>query len=263
MYSFDRRVFCPFLSNISPLLCRSSTFRTKMATTYDTKLSMKLLIDTKAGKVLFAEADKDCVDFLFHILSLPTGTVISLLKEKGMSGSLPNLYESVENLKDTYIQPNQCKDILLKPKSSVGISPVPFLLLDGDVTTREKTFYGCSYTSSHSTVSDDPTALCTSCNYTMSRKLVYAAPQVAGGAVEAKGGFVKDAVTYMVEDDLVVKPMSTISCIALLNKFNVRDVGVLEEKVVSFGIEEALELLKASFESKTVLTSVFMSRCEK
>ncbi|XP_004241581.1 uncharacterized protein [Solanum lycopersicum] len=236
-----------------------------MATTCDTKLSMKLLIDTKAGKVLFAEADKDCVDFLFHILSLPAGTVISLLKEKGMSGSLPNLYESVENLKDTYIQSNQCKDILLKPKSSVGISPVPFLLLDGHVTTREKTFYGCSYSSSHLTVSDDPTALCTICNHTMSDKLVYAAPRVAGGAVEAKGkgGFVKDVVTYMVADDLVVKPMSTISCIALLNKFNVRDVGVLEEEVVSFGVEEALELLKASLESKTVLTSVFMSRREK
>ncbi|KAL3335546.1 hypothetical protein AABB24_031660 [Solanum stoloniferum] len=216
-----------------------------MATTCDTKLSMKLLIDTKAGKVLFAEADKDCVDFLFHILSLPIGTVISLLKEKGMSGSLPNLYESVENLKDTYIQPNQCKDILLKPKSSVGISPVPFLLLDGDVTTREKTLTFSVY--------DDPT-------FSLSRKLVPTAPQVAGGGVETKRGFVKDAVTYMVADDLVVKPMSTISCIALLNTFNVRDVGVLEEEVVSFGVEEALPLLKASFESKTVLTSVFMSR---
>ncbi|KAM3307874.1 hypothetical protein P3S67_009618 [Capsicum chacoense] len=97
-----------------------------MTTTSDTKLSMKLLIDTNAGKLLFAEAEKDCVDFLFQILSLPAGTVIRLLKEKGMCGSLPNLYESVENLKDTYIQSNQCKDILLKPKSSVGISSVPF-----------------------------------------------------------------------------------------------------------------------------------------
>lgn len=231
-----------------------------MTTTTDTKLSMKLLIDTKAGKVLFAEAEKDCVDFLFHILSLPAGTIISLLKEKGMSGSLTNLYESVENLKDTYIQPNQCKDILLKPKSSVGISSVPFLLLSGDVPTREKTFYGCPNSSSHPSVSDDPSTLCTSCRCRMTRKLDYVAPAGASGAVEATGGFVKDVVTYMVADDLVVKPMSTISCIALLNKFNVSDVGVLEEKVVSFGMEEALELLKVSFESKTVLTNVFMSR---
>lgn len=230
-----------------------------MTTTSDTKLSMKLLIDTKAGKVLFAEVEKDCVDFLFHILTLPAGAVIGLLREKGMSGSWPNLYESVENLKDTYIQSNQCKDILLKPKSSVGISSVPFLLLNG-VPTYEKAFYGCSNSISHSTVSDDPNAICISCGRSMSRKLTYVAPPVANGAVEATGGFVKDVVTYMVTDDLVVKPMSTISCISLLNKFNVRDVGVLEEEVVSFGMEKALELLKASFESKAVLTSVFMKR---
>ncbi|KAM3232527.1 hypothetical protein P3L10_017886 [Capsicum annuum] len=174
-----------------------------MTTTSDTKLSMKLLIDTNAGKLLFAEAEKDCVDFLFQILSLPTGTVIRLLKEKGMCGSLPNLYE---------------------------------------------------------TVSNDLNAKCISCQCLISRKLMYVAPPVASGsAVPATKGFVKDVVTYMVTDDLVVKPMSTISCIALLNKFNVKDVGVLEELVVSFGMEEALELLKASLESKSVLTSVFRS----
>ncbi|KAM3374726.1 hypothetical protein P3S68_013440 [Capsicum galapagoense] len=97
----------------------------------------------------------------------------------------------------------------------------------------------------------------------MSRRLTYVAPPTAVGAVAAAGGFVKDVVTYMVMDDLVVKPMSTISSITLLNKFNVKDVGVLKEKVVNFGMGEALKLLKASFESKTVLTSVFMSNAKK
>ncbi|KAI9156679.1 hypothetical protein LWI28_010487 [Acer negundo] len=48
------------------------------------------------------------------------------------------------------------------------------------------------------------------------------------GAV-AEGGFVKGVVTYMVMDDLEVKPVSTITSITMLNKFNVKDVGVLEE----------------------------------
>ena len=48
-------------------------------------------------------------------------------------------------------------------------------------------------------------------------------------------------VTYMVMDDLVVKPMSTISCVTLLNRFNVKDVGVLEEKVVDLGIDEVCQ----------------------
>ncbi|PHU15597.1 hypothetical protein BC332_16802 [Capsicum chinense] len=62
----------------------------------------------------------------------------------------------------------------------------------------------------------------------------------------------------MVLDDLVVKPMSTISSITLLNEFCVKDVGVLKEKVVALGMDEALKMLKTSLESKNVLTSVFM-----
>ncbi|MBA0665280.1 hypothetical protein Goklo_005162, partial [Gossypium klotzschianum] len=46
----------------------------------------------------------------------------------------------------------------------------------------------------------------------------------------------------------------------MLNKFNVTDVGALREKVVDLGMNEALRLLKASLESKTVLTSVFLGK---
>jgi hydroxymethylpyrimidine/phosphomethylpyrimidine kinase len=42
----------------------------------------------------------------------------------------------------------------------------------------------------------------------------------------------------MVMDDLVVQPMSTISSITLLNKFNIKEVGSLQEKVVEMGMDE-------------------------
>ncbi|PHT79645.1 hypothetical protein T459_17697 [Capsicum annuum] len=182
----------------------------------DSKLSLKLLIDPKAKKVLFAETEKDCVDFLFHILSLPVSTVIRLLKTKGMNyGCLPNLYESVENLHDTYIQSNQGKDILLKPKTPVGIYSVPFLALN-DVPAQ-KTIYGCV--------------------------------KMKEAVASTGTGFVKEAVKYMVMDDLVVEPISVVSSITALNKY--------------FNVKDALKLLKASFESKTVLTSVFMSNAKR
>ncbi|KAF2294559.1 hypothetical protein GH714_012589 [Hevea brasiliensis] len=59
-------------------------------------------------------------------------------------------------------------------------------------------------------------------------------------------------------DDLSVSIMSMITGVALLNKFNVKDFGVLEEKVVEFGIDQGVELLKASLQSKAALTSVFL-----
>ncbi|KAL3620099.1 hypothetical protein CASFOL_035011 [Castilleja foliolosa] len=88
--------------------------------TSKSKVSLKLLIDTKGKRVLFAEAGKEFVDFLIHILSLPVGTVINLLKKQELDGSLAHLYESIENLSDSYLQPNQTKDNLLKPVSSVS-----------------------------------------------------------------------------------------------------------------------------------------------
>ncbi|KAJ0897258.1 hypothetical protein HanRHA438_Chr08g0343651 [Helianthus annuus] len=73
-----------------------------------------------------------------------------------------------------------------------------------------------------------------------------------------KRGYVKEVVTYMVMDDLVVNPMSTISAITLINKFGVKDLSQLEEKTVSFGKDEGLKLLEASLKTNKVLTTVFM-----
>ncbi|KAH6814665.1 hypothetical protein C2S51_023683 [Perilla frutescens var. frutescens] len=214
----------------------------------ETKVSMKLLIDTKTKRVLFAEAGKDCVDFLFNILSLPVATIIRLLQAQGMEGSLPNLYRSLENLNDTYIQPNRSKDTFLKPATS---SSVPLLALtDAPIG---KNFYRCY---SHAYVSDSSTAVCPSCRQSMTTSMAYVAPPAVQGAAVGVG-IVKEVVTYMVMDDLVVKPMSTISSITLLNKFSVKDVGALEEKVVNLGMNEAIKMLKTSLQSKKVLTDVF------
>lgn len=47
----------------------------------------------------------------------------------------------------------------------------------------------------------------------------------------------------MIMDDLTVRPTSTISSITSLNKFNVKDVAVLEEKVIDMGMDEVKDAL--------------------
>ena len=48
---------------------------------------------------------------------------------------------------------------------------------------------------------------------------------------KAEKGYVKGAVTNMVTDALVVKPLSTMSIVDLLNKSNINEVGgEMEEK---------------------------------
>nr|XP_011470613.1 PREDICTED: uncharacterized protein LOC105353286 [Fragaria vesca subsp. vesca] len=50
------------------------------------------------------------------------------------------------------------------------------------------------------------------------------------------------------------------SSITLLNRFNVKGVGVLQEKAVDLGMQEGVKLVKASLQSKSVLTSVFIGK---
>ncbi|MED6119628.1 hypothetical protein PIB30_013260 [Stylosanthes scabra] len=209
-------------------------------------LSLKLLIDTKKNKVLFAEASKDVVDFLFTLLQLPLATVVKLLTKEDVVGSLGNLYSSVENLNPDYIQPNLSKDLLLNPiilPSSPSISglltSVAAINKPSQITPKlYKCNHGCRGGSN--TVTEVYNSFCN--NYS------------------GCGGRMTIEVKYMIMDDLDIQPsMSAISSITMLNQFNVKDVGVLKEAVFQLGINEGLKLLKASMETKTVLTSVFLA----
>ncbi|CAL2263056.1 unnamed protein product [Prunus armeniaca] len=89
----------------------------------------------------------------------------------------------------------------------------------------------------------------------------YVAPQAIATGGKG-GGFVREAVTYMITDDMEVKPMSAISSIALFKNFDVRDVRSLEEIVVSLDKDKGLKLLKGivavkcSFEECVPLSSI-------
>ncbi|KAI9127868.1 hypothetical protein K1719_000861 [Acacia pycnantha] len=230
-----------------------------------TKMSLKLLVDIKAERVLFAEASKDFIDFLFNLHRLPIGVVTKLLTKNNMVGSLGKIYESIENLSNTYLlHQNQNKDILLKPKTLI---PPGFLLLSNyDTNIKEEEIeppklYMCRNRCMYSVtlVLNTP---CSYCRSSMNNSVSYVGKnkmEVKTNYGGGEGGFVKEVVTYMVMDDLMVQPMSTISCIALLNKFNIKDVSSLQEMDVEFGVHEGIEFLKASLQCNNVLTSVFHS----
>ncbi|KAJ9160043.1 hypothetical protein P3X46_025481 [Hevea brasiliensis] len=245
------------------------SFISRMAT--KNKVRLKLLIDKKANKVLFAEAGKDFVDFLFTLLSLPVGTVIRLLKKPAMVGCIGNLYESLENLNEAYIQPNQSKDSLLKPTVPLTqLAHVPLLLPDTRPLKPEagRKLYGCSNYSNHRCVTDQRGSRCSNCGCSMTYELPFIGTNPNNTSASdtatsnSEGGLVKGLVTYMVTDDLSVSPLSMVSGVALLNKFSVKGFSALNEKMVEFGIDEGLELLKASLQSKAALTSVFLAKDE-
>ncbi|XP_061999483.1 uncharacterized protein LOC133716847 [Rosa rugosa] len=251
------------------------------------KLTLKLLIDKKEQKVLFAEAGKDFVDFLFSLLSLPLATVAKLLIKDGkmanvlsqdgvrlvshdvMVGSLFHVYQSVENLGDKYMEPTVNKETLLRSNESVvGLGSLLELLTinpdDQHKASTAKKLYGCMNLNHRgSYITDDPKTICPLCNTYMTVNVAYVPPPVAGRCVgpplaeaaSSKIGYVKDTLTYLVMDDLDVKPLASIisSRHHLMKLFD----HELEEKMVHLGMDEGLKMLKALLQSKSVLTDAY------
>ena len=198
-----------------------------------------LLIDTERERVLFAEAGKEFIDFLLSILALPLGTFIPLFEKQGMVGSFGNIYHSIDNLGTVYLQPNVNKETLLKPKLHIfgggggGGSGVPLKSLDFASSAKSRKLYRCARDTSKCDlyVAYDFNATCPSCSKVMNSEINFVDPP------STKGGYVKGGVTYMVMDDLEVKPMCITSTFTLLNKFNVKKLGVLKEKVIDLGMD--------------------------
>nr|CAB3472155.1 unnamed protein product [Digitaria exilis] len=199
------------------------------ATAAPAALSMKLLIDRKAQRVLIAEASKDVVDFLFSLLALPVATAVKLVGKDAMVGSVGNLYSSVENLDSTYVQHGAAKDALLRPTVlSTATATTSLLRLPAAPSSGQpKSYFKCSNTYDNASlcsayVGDVKGTSCPSCGSSMSTTLYYAAPSPGQQLQKAKG-LVLGIVTYTVLDDLT-----------------------------------GLAILKALLHSKTVLTDVFL-----
>ncbi|XP_074310507.1 uncharacterized protein LOC141646534 [Silene latifolia] len=233
------------------------------------QVQLKLLVDTTTNKVLFAEAGKDFVDFLFHFMSLPVGTVVNLITIPDMVGCLGTLYKSIQSLNSDYFEPNLSKNTVLKSSAQVD---VPLLSLTNSQAAAGNRFYHCNsmcrtYSSASDRhqyyVTDDPSVECPKCHNKTSREMVYVTAKESTDVASSSSksnGFVKGVVTYMVMDNLDVKPMSTISGITLMNQFHVKDIGCLVEKEVQVTLKEGVAILKASMETQAVLTTVFLKK---
>ncbi|GMI80681.1 hypothetical protein like AT5G01130 [Hibiscus trionum] len=195
-----------------------------------TSFCLKLVIDSKSQKVLYAQAGKDFVDFLFNILSLPVGTMMKLVTTKQMVGCVANLFGSIGILGSPF-------------KHSAAYNDIDALQLLFPNKPSSTNIYRCSKLQNgncRTYKTDDPEELCLYCNNVMNQNVAW-----------------DSGVTCMIMDDLKVRPMSSISRTALLNKFNVQ---VPEEKVIEMGVSQGIKLLSASLQSKTVLTDVFLNQ---
>ncbi|XP_075081025.1 uncharacterized protein LOC142166244 [Nicotiana tabacum] len=74
-------------------------------------ICLKLLVDSKAHRVLFAEIGKDFVDFLFNLLKLPIGYFVGQPSIKSVFGSLGNIIPIMKNSGANYMQLNELDNV--------------------------------------------------------------------------------------------------------------------------------------------------------
>jgi hypothetical protein len=228
-------------------------------------MDVRLFINKRNRRVLYAEAGKDFVDLLFGFLLLPTGGVIRLLREHGSTSSksvasISNLYKSVDKLNATYMTTE--KTFWLKPHKS-------FICYNGSPRIEyaiPPIYYACGnanrdFDSKHQ-LSTRAGQRCV-CGHELTNQLHFLDhPSSYFSSSSANPdqmipGFVKETVTFIITDDLNILPISTITRIILLNQLEVKDLSELEEITVTVGPDKALELLWASMASTTVLNDAF------
>ncbi|PAN13632.1 hypothetical protein GQ55_2G342500 [Panicum hallii var. hallii] len=233
---------------------------------------LKLLVDKRSRRVLYAEARKDAVDFLIGLLRVPAGLAARALAKHGerAPGSLGSLYAGARDLDDAFFaSAPPDRDALLSPALP---SAAVTLLLGEDALPPPPPppppprYFRCSAyvtpcRANPTNVTDVSGTPCPACRQPMTVEMRWAPGDAHGRPAPAQareaGGYVKEVVTYLVMDDLTVAPMSTISAIMLLKKFSVKDCSALEEMTVELGTKEAVMLLKSSLQSSTALTDVF------
>ncbi|KAL1566960.1 hypothetical protein AAHA92_02494 [Salvia divinorum] len=185
-------------------------------------ISLKVLIQKSTGKLLYALAKEDFVEFLFSLLNIPLGGVEHLFVSSTSVKAIDNLHQSASYLigddhfksldtKNKLIKPNVVHDCISKnhiiPLTQEGMPNYSWL-----------------------------------CTHKFPR---------------GKGSYVEGPRTYQVKDDLTVTPYS---CAAVLSsvldqKILLSDVGEVE---VQIGLKEALCILRASLTSTSALTDALL-----
>ncbi|KAK8951071.1 hypothetical protein KSP39_PZI003787 [Platanthera zijinensis] len=170
------------------------------------------------NKVLFAECEKDFVDFMFSFLLLPLGSVVKIVNPGKILGCIEKVYESVENMKETYLIENIDKSLLLDPEFSPLTDAFSLLHSPTVGAPQPEKNHGCSYCRH--------TVTCTS------------GAKKEEGFMKGKGeGFVKGMSTYIITDSLKVMPKTAVSILFLIKSFGVKN-SHLKEKVVVIGKEQ-------------------------
>ncbi|XP_024162308.1 uncharacterized protein LOC112169505 isoform X1 [Rosa chinensis] len=225
-------------------------------------ISVKLIVCKSQKIVCYAEAGEDFVNLVFSFLTVPLGFIIKQIQDRSSSlkGSIEQLYKSVQDLDDEFFKSNYQKEILLNPKLYPGFC-YENRLLGIEYGLETSNYYARYWTgdSFSKVVTTDKDFVPSYSSYrpsvtTVPLKLKYC--ETLNDPVRDQG-FLNGPTMFTITDNLIIRPISPLFGLSVLNKMKVPFTDI-EEQIVQVGKEEAFRLLVTSFLSDSSLTSVFL-----
>ncbi|PON62779.1 hypothetical protein TorRG33x02_277950 [Trema orientale] len=222
-------------------------------------ICLKVLVDKKKNKVVFAECDHDFVDVLFSFLTMPIGTIMRVASIKSLTvgiGCMSNLYKSIENIDVQHFRNQACRTMLLSPRNGAESHWKKLKLKIDDA--EASMFFVCSSsectTSKFKLLSYYSYVPC-DCGASMYHGIYLSETSSVNGGV-----FVKATDRFIVSDDLQVMLLCTATSFSLLSKCGVKDGSTIEERTFTLGVNEVLSLLICSLVSSTPLTETLLKQ---
>ncbi|KAL5747991.1 hypothetical protein ACOSQ2_025288 [Xanthoceras sorbifolium] len=222
-------------------------------------IRVKLTISKSKNIVCYAEASEDFVDLLFSFLTVPLGYTVKEMHNT-FGGCITHLYNSVEKLDgEHYLKLCKHKEMLLSPKCAPDFSYKNYpLSIEED---RHPPYYvGLVYRNGKTVdelKSDD-----TSFTFYGQTSMLTVMDPKSHFKEATSGGFLMGPAKFTVTDNLIITPISPVTCMSLLSKLEV-PFNDIKECVVHVGGEEASKLLLASFESESALTNAFLRESDQ
>ncbi|KAH7667756.1 hypothetical protein IHE45_12G080400 [Dioscorea alata] len=197
-----------------------------------------ILQSKHSGKVKYAEIGEDMVDLLFSFLTFPLGSIVKLLSQDSSLGCMNNLYTSVLT-GDSFILKDHKKK-LLDPKLPPHFKCNNLLLKVKESSTRSFCIDWCERCYKNSI----------KCSHRQEKVYVKEInPKSARFDSGNGGGFMKESQRFMLTEKLDIVPVSTSSSVGIVNSLMI-PLTKLEMKEITFGEDEALELLRSCLTSK-------------
>ncbi|WVY96562.1 hypothetical protein V8G54_028713, partial [Vigna mungo] len=221
------------------------------------KIIVKIMQRKSNGKIVFAEGKEDFANFLFILLTIPLGGAVNLMEGCSCVGSLDGLYNSVIDLDEDHFTTKDVKDECVDPVLAPQFKLDSLLPLTCDYLPKYFCYVNHDNQKRHGHVSGIIdyylTSVRKSCDPYLERCVPVEFVEPISYTNNNDKGYLKGPTTYMVTDDLVVTPSSSISVMSLISSMSI-PVDDLQEKVVSIGTEEGVRILQASLSSKDTVT---------